>query len=467
MKESRYNFFINDNEDNIHLIYNAFKNTLVSDEDCKVQNFINQCNENIVCNQKYITKEEFNDLVLCGIIVSDEMDEKKFTIDRNKKHLELLHQNNTTLSLVITPTLQCNFRCYYCFENMTIRKNEEYITMEVQNDIIKFILKSITENHLKEVNITWYGGEPLIQKDIIFSMQKKINELCKYYNIKLDSYIITNGILLSPETCNLLYEYGIRLIQVTIDGPEHIHNKRRIYPANPNNNYNLIFENILNSNINIRFQIRINIDKTNKDFIFELIDDLIQRKIWPYKKNVSIYTAPVESGRKTDLPPKEFFILQDQIRYYLMKKYTEINHHLVGKAKLEFFYPKLGGNMRCGYGVAKNSWVISYNGDLFRCWEFVGQNEHKVGTIKDLLEDFGNLIFEKIKVDNKTFERWGCFDCKYFPICGSKCPWNFIKNNEERKCTDWKNILEYRILSQYKLFLKTPEIFKNVPFNVL
>ena len=463
MKESKYNFFLSDNENNIHLIYNAFRNTLISDQEEKFHNLIKQCGRHIHFNPEYIKKEEFNDLVSSGIIVSDTMNEKQITIDKNKKQLEILHQKNDILSLVITPTLRCNFKCFYCFENVNIRKNDDSINIETQNDIINFIEKSIIENQIKTVKITWYGGEPLIQQKIIFIMQRKINELCIFHNIKSYSTIVTNGILLSQETCTLLFEHGIRRVQVTIDGPEHIHNKRRYYPVNPSNNYNQILENILNANHNIRFQIRINIDKTNKDVIFDLIDDLIKRKIWPHKKNVTLSTAQVESANQTDLSKEEFYVLQDRIRYYMMRKYSEINPHQADKVKLNFFYPKLGIKVGCGYGVFRNSWVISYNGDVFRCWESIGQKENKVGTMKDLLKDFGRSIFDKIKLDNQTFENWGCFDCKFFPICKSICPWDFIKG---RRCTEWKSILEYRILNQYKLWLKQPEIFKNTPFNV-
>ena len=87
--------------------------------------------------------------------------------------------------------------------------------------------------------------------------------------------------------------------------------------------------------------------------------------------------------------------------------------------------------------------------------------------MKDLLEDFGQSIFEKMKLDNQTFERWGCFECKYFPICASNCPWDNLidSSNNGRRCTKWKSLLEYRLLNQYKLFLKEPEIFNSVPFN--
>lgn len=133
------------------------------------------------------------------------------------------------------------------------------------------------------------------------------------------------------------------------------------------------------------------------------------------------------------------------------------------KAKLSFLYPQIGGKVECGYSIYPNSWVINFRGDVFRCWESVGQTEHSVGTIKDLLNDFGQFIFKKIKLDNQTFDQWGCFDCKFFPICGSKCAWDFVKH---KRCSEWKESLEYRLLSQYKLFLKEPEVFEKTPFIV-
>lgn len=463
MKESNYNFYINDHEANIYLIYNALKNTLIRDNEGKVQKFVKQFKDNIHYSPKYLTKEEYNDLVSSGIIVSNDTKEKQVAIDRNKKRFEILHQKKESLSLVITPTLCCNFKCYYCFESLNTRKNEEFINIEVQNDIINFIKKSIEENHVQKIYITWYGGEPLIQRDIIFSMQEKINELCKINDVKLMSTMVSNGFLLSPEVCGKLYELGIKQIQITIDGPEQIHNKRRYYPVNPSNNYNQIVENILQANDKIMFNFRVNIDKTNKDYIFELIDDLIKRKVWPYKRNVHIYTAQVRANNNADfvLSTKEYAIIEENIRCYLIDKYNEIMQ--TNKAKRNFLYPKFGGNVECGYGVFPNSWVISYNGDVFRCWESVGQAELKVGTMKDLLEDFGQSIFNKVKLDTQTFERWGCFDCKFFPICGSKCPWDFVKH---KRCIEWKEVIEYRLLSQYKLFLKEPAVYLNTPFNV-
>lgn len=465
MKESIYNIYINDKDDNnIHFIYNAFRNTLISDDNNKIKTFISECNGNVKPDPKYITKEEFEALVSTGILVPNEIDEKQLVIDRNRKRLEILNNKCDHLSLVIAPTLRCNFKCFYCFESTNIRKDERIISSGVQNDIIDFITNSIIEQPIKTIGIIWYGGEPLIQQNTIFSMQQKINDICELHNVKRNLQIVTNGLLLTPKICDQLCKLGIKSVQITIDGPEHIHNKRRFYAENPTNNYSTILNNILLSNENVKIMIRINVDRMNKEFIYELIDDLIEKKIWPYKKNVSIYTAHVDYASKTDLSKDEYAILEDEIRYYLMKRYNEIKQ--TSKAKLNFLYPQLGGGILCGYGVSKNSWVVNYNGDVYRCWESVGKKEHKVGTIKDLLKDSGQSIFEKIKIDNKSFDKWGCFECKYFPICSTTCPWDYLENSRNRKCTEWKILLDYRIINQYKLFLDHPDIYANIPFKV-
>lgn len=462
MKKSIYNFFISDKEENIHLIYNSFKNTLVCDENKKIQEFISHYgfNHKIYIDPQCITEEEYRKMISAGIIIPMEMNERELAININKKRIDSEYEKSNSLHLVITPTLCCNFKCYYCFESTNIRKKDDSMKVETQNDIINFVEKSITDNNITEVSITWYGGEPLIEKDILFVMQEKINIICKVHNVEIYSEIITNGFLLSSETCDSLFKLGIKRAQVTIDGPEQIHNKRRYYPINPKKNYRQIIKNIANGNEGIRFDIRINIDRANENFIWELIEDLIKRKIWPYKKNVSIYTAHVESVTENNycLSKKEFVILQDQIRHYLMEKYNEINR--TNNAKLHFYYPECGGELGCGYGIYKNSWVINYNGDVFRCWESVGQKEHCVGTIKELLDDFGLSIIERIKIDNNAFKQWGCFDCAFFPICGAGCPWEHLNKLTKRRCTKWKDILEYRLLNQYKQYLADPEVFK-------
>ena len=69
--------------------------------------------------------------------------------------------------MVIAVTLLCNMDCPYCFEN----KKNITITKEIEDNLISFIDKN-TPNE-GSLNISWFGGEPLLQKDLIYRLSKK------------------------------------------------------------------------------------------------------------------------------------------------------------------------------------------------------------------------------------------------------------------------------------------------------
>lgn len=78
-----------------------------------------------------------------------------------------------TLSLTIAPTLECNFSCEYCFESHT----KNIMSIEIQNEIYSWV--KVAAQDKMNVNITWYGGEPLLAKIIIFEMSENMIKICK------------------------------------------------------------------------------------------------------------------------------------------------------------------------------------------------------------------------------------------------------------------------------------------------
>lgn len=63
------------------------------------------------------------------------------------------------MSLIIAPTLDCNFRCPYCFEDL----KKIYMTKGTVNAIKNFVRNKI-KNGVTNLNVSWYGGEPLLCK---------------------------------------------------------------------------------------------------------------------------------------------------------------------------------------------------------------------------------------------------------------------------------------------------------------
>ena len=86
-------------------------------------------------------------------------------------------------NITITPTMECNARCFYCYE-----KGVRYGTMK-KEDISKIIefIKSL--DYSKGINLTWFGGEPLMNQEWMDEFSEKL----KKSNIEFNSFIITNG----------------------------------------------------------------------------------------------------------------------------------------------------------------------------------------------------------------------------------------------------------------------------------
>ncbi|MFM6074868.1 MAG: radical SAM protein, partial [Dolichospermum sp.] len=74
--------------------------------------------------------------------------------------------SDKAFELIILPTEQCNFRCIYCYEDFSIgRMKPEVISG------IKALLDK-RSSKLNFLNLSWFGGEPLVAKDIVLDISE-------------------------------------------------------------------------------------------------------------------------------------------------------------------------------------------------------------------------------------------------------------------------------------------------------
>ncbi len=109
--------------------------------------------------------------------------------------------------LRLSVTERCNLRCRYCMpeEGICKKHQEEMLT---EDEMVRAV-EAAASLGITKVRIT--GGEPLVKKNILsicrrVSAVKGIREVC----------LTTNGTLL-PELAQLLYEAGVRRINLSID----------------------------------------------------------------------------------------------------------------------------------------------------------------------------------------------------------------------------------------------------------
>lgn len=135
-----------------------------------------------------------NQLMEGGFIIPKNFDE--FNVIKSM-HYRGRFGANKALTMTLIPTMNCNFRCPYCYE-----KDKKYpvkkMTTEVMDAIIKYVESRI--DSVDHIFVTWYGGEPLLGLHEIRIMQNKLIELASQKDVQVSGMIITNGYAVSPNS---------------------------------------------------------------------------------------------------------------------------------------------------------------------------------------------------------------------------------------------------------------------------
>lgn len=379
MRQSQFNIINKINNEEI-IIYNSYSGALAK---------LNKRYINIIDNIKNIEykqyKDEIDSMKKCGFIVDKEVDELK-------KIKDLIEKNKTIsnkLKLVIAPTLECNFRCLYCYENQI----EGKMNISIQNNIVKLCEYMIYTKKINEIQLFWYGGEPLLYNDIINNLSQKIIDLCKKNDVKYIAGIVTNGYLINKKMIDEFKKNRILSAQITLDGTKDVHDKRRVLYDGKNGTFIKIFKNInllLNENINVT--IRMNVDKENKDNIKDLVEFLKDNIDDKRKVNLSLGcvfpTDEDKNNRNIYCMNKSEFADVKLDTLMIAQKYNL--NKIIDKN-----FPKKRFNY-CS-APTESSYVINHKGEVFKCWNDVCDENLKVGYIEDIIQDNikDNCIFKK------------------------------------------------------------------------
>src|SRR5690606_38706722 len=154
-------------------------------------------------------------------------------------------------------------------------------------DYIEDMILKSPVNKWINFHVTWFGGEPLVNKRAIEMLTPRFLEIRHKYQIKYQAHIITNGILLTDDTWNFLVRNQVYNAQITIDGAREIHDSNRPLKATGQENYFKILENLSKIPSEISANIRMNFDRKVVGSLKFFFSDLEKHEIWPQKfKNI-------------------------------------------------------------------------------------------------------------------------------------------------------------------------------------
>lgn len=392
MKESKYNYIIPYKLG--HLLFNGISKQFIEltpSEKEYILTFFRDI-------KTYCALEEFKVIVTkfhtAGFIVNDTIDEFSEIKKRSIVSIE-----RKRLSLTIFPTYKCNFSCWYCIQN----HSEEFMRTETMELLKKFLSQYSSDNNIEEIEISWFGGEPLLCFDThIHLFCSFVKDFAKQHNIKYFNSITTNGFLFTPSIVNSMKKYNFKVFQITIDGDKEHHNQTRNANKEPSfdtilGNIVLIVKNIPKALLCLRF----NYTHQNLTYYKQMLRDINNKIPFEYRKKVHFFPRQVWQESK-NITAEEIQTISDEFikNGYSIFEYDIPKEYLTCEAD------------------RKHRFVIFQNGKVDKCENIPPDKAAYIITPS------GQLKKEQISlpVENSSFHiEKPCEACNYLPICLGPC----------------------------------------------
>lgn len=180
-------------------------------------------------------------------------------------------RGETPVVLTITTTMDCNLGCYYCYEE---RSASSLKSVDVAA-IVDLAKSRVAESGRHSLHVDWYGGEPLLNLAFLEAASKELQAYCSREGVSYVASIISNGSQWPSDVEGFVARNRIRQIQISFDGLQANHDKRRRYRKGYGeagvSSFSQAVELVDRLVACARVDLRFNIDRGNRDDLVPFI----------------------------------------------------------------------------------------------------------------------------------------------------------------------------------------------------
>lgn len=314
--------------------------------------------------------------------------------------------NSGVWHLILNPTQDCNFRCWYCYE-----KHPKGRMLQETMDRVKRLVDNIfNKGEIKHFSLGWFGGEPLLYfNEVVYPISKYIKQCAETHGAQFSNSMTTNGFMLTEDIIQKCIEIRLNELQITLDGDRDAHNEIRNQKGEPS--FDRILQNCIalsnaSSETYIKLRINYNTQSIQNDFsqILNCIPAHLRSHFWIQFQRIW-QTYDKEGSDET------------------VKKILNDNFSKLKNSGFRLSYNNLYNLFRgilC-YADRTNYANINYDGNVYRCTAQDYTSENSLGYVSDE----GNIVWDKNKTEEigvkAFFDNPLCLNCKYLAVCGGPC----------------------------------------------
>ena len=430
MKYSQFNSIL-EYKDKGFALYNSLTQKVIF-LDKELKEILEQKIEEGIDNLRLIHPSFYNHLKEHLFLVDNDADE----VGKVREISQKIDQNPHLFILTINPTMNCNFKCWYCYETH-VRGSR--LDEQTSSSIKLFITQTANNPELRQFNLSFFGGEPLMyfKKDVQpiidhFLSSTESRRLINHISFTTNGYLVTNELIDYFKKLNICPSF-----QITFDGYKDDHDETR-YQTKSKGSYDVIVKNtkkLLENNFLVRA--RINYTDKNIHNCFKITDDFMDIPQKTKDNNLIFDFHRVWQNDSLDDTSD------------VMKKNAAIMRKKGFKTSVKYSPNNV---LESCYADKLNSVVINYNGNLYKCTARDFLPENRVGY----LSEEGKLVWNEGYLEkrmNIKFHNKLCLTCKIMPLCNGGCSQHALDHSESGKdyCVFFANRGEITRIIQTKI----------------
>lgn len=309
----------------------------------------------------------------------------------------------------------CNLRCRYCYSGEgDYGMGKKFMSKEVARASIEFLMER--SGKMDNPRVVLFGGEPLMNFDLIRYIVDDCSDIPKKYNKKIEFSMTTNGTLLEDNVIEYLNSRNIHVL-VSIDGDRETHDRMRIF-ADGSGSYDVMLPKIqkLLKSRKGRVSARTTYSKYNLDLV-----GIAEHLTGLGFGNVYLSGCWMDGSSDYELTKADVPRLREEfgrMREYLLHKIKNREYRWASsmlQKKIMTVHTPQPRLYPCGAG--KNYLAVTPDGDLYFCHRFAGNDRFKFGNVFTGLD----LNMQKMILDSHVYFKEDCSRCWIRHLCAGGC----------------------------------------------
>jgi len=361
-----------------------------------------------------------------------------------------------TFTLELSVTEKCNLGCPYCY----VANKNKFMTKETFDENLPKVLEFMERSGTNKLNLSFFGGEPLLNWELIKHVTKIMRE--EYNDLLSGLVIITNMTMIDQEKVDFIKEWGLG-VSWSFDGITS-NETRPLLPMLENKDASgVLYDGILDL-------------YKDKMHLIRQITNGCKVMIWP--GNVEQMVENYEFLLQMDINSPDFSIVRDDVWtkediisfrencIKLADRYIEEvqkgTYTSIGFFKLHILDAIFGytyGKRPFSCFAGTHGAVLTSEGDFYPCARFAPKKIMKMNT------DF-NFSYWQDELNPQNFDK--CGSCDLYQVCNTGCSYSQIQNGNkplDSVCELFHIIEEqsHRIVHE----LRDNDLFKDILTNSL